>query len=71
MNCIWSIRLDKGSHIILTFNDFDFPPPDENMICSDYLDIWDSAAVGNGNQINRFCGSKRPNPVESSRHSLR
>uniref|UniRef100_H3CMZ7 CUB domain-containing protein n=1 Tax=Tetraodon nigroviridis TaxID=99883 RepID=H3CMZ7_TETNG len=59
----WRITVPKGQRVRLTFTSFDLVPE----VCGDFVQVFDDYTAGSSSlDKGKFCGKKKPKPVESS-----
>ena len=73
-DCVYTISLSKGNHILLTFQsmdiqDYDTGYEDYGSCSSDYLEIRDVSSDGSS-FLDRFCGREIPDPIKSKHSQL-
>ncbi|XP_056135753.1 ovochymase [Lampris incognitus] len=61
----WRITVPEGDRIQLTFTSFDLVPE----VCGDFVEVFDGYKAGSS-ILGKFCGGRRPNPVESSSNTM-
>ncbi|KAM9318634.1 membrane frizzled-related protein [Pholidichthys leucotaenia] len=62
--CIWSISVEEGHIITLSFRNFSLET--QNVCEFDYVEVHDSISTGSGSILGRFCGTTFPPDLTSS-----
>ncbi|XP_015260969.1 PREDICTED: membrane frizzled-related protein, partial [Gekko japonicus] len=66
--CHWHISVPVGHVIDLQFHNFSLEPQKDCIF--DFVEVFDSAGMGRGSVMGRFCGSEIPLVLTSSQHVM-
>ncbi|XP_048369020.1 membrane frizzled-related protein isoform X2 [Sphaerodactylus townsendi] len=66
--CHWHISVPVGHVIDLQFHNFSLEPQKDCIF--DFVEVFDSAGMGRGSVMGRFCGSEIPPVLTSSQHVM-